>query len=98
MSLTQHHTHVNDIPVTINHYSRGTRGENDARRLAAKLERGAEAIRRVENAPTGVDVWIEPPEKMDVEMTRYPTPDGYSVTSISHFGNGNICVTYEVDA
>ena len=98
MSLTQHHTHVNDIPVTINQYSHGTRGENDARRLAAELERGAEAVRRVENAPTGVDVWIEPPAKAGVEMTRYPTPDGFRVKHISHFGDGDVCVTYEVDA
>ena len=98
MSLTQHHTHVNDIPVTINHYSRGTRGETDARRLAAELERGAPAVRRVENAPGGVEVWIEPPEVSGKVMCRYPTPDGFVVKHISHFENGDICVTYEVDA
>ena len=94
MSLTQHHTHVNDIPVTINQYSRGTRGETEARRLAAEMERGAECVRGVENAPVGVDVWIEPP---DDGMTRYPTPDGYAVKHISHFDGGTVCVTYEVD-
>lgn len=99
MSLSRHHTHVNDIPVTITTYDNGgSRGETDARRLAADLERGAPAVREVENAPMGVDVWIEPPEKDDTELARYPTPDGFAVKHISHFGDGDLCVTYEVDA
>lgn len=97
MTLKQHYTHVNDIPVTINNWVdiNGRTGETTARRLATELERGADCVRRVENAPIGTDVWIDTP---DGDMVRYPTPDGYAVRHISHFDDGTICVTYvEVD-
>ena len=95
MTLTTRETYVNDIPVTVKNYtSSGRKRETETRRLAAELDRGAEHVRKVTNAPAGVDVWIDPPSE---GMTNTPTPDGYSARSINHFERGTVCVTYEVD-
>lgn len=88
---------ANGIPLTINNYDNyGRDGETDARRLAASLPRGSEHIREVENAPLGVDVWINPPEDGE-SMASYRPVDGFSIGKVSHFDDGTICVRYEVD-
>lgn len=71
----------------------------EARRLAAALPRGDETVRYVdaETDPCVASVWFDPPEDDHGNPDFLRCLEGLTLREITHFPNGTIAVTVEVD-
>lgn len=94
---TTKETVVNGNDVILWRYSNGSENNQSVRQVAAALPRSMDGLRNVDAAPKHTaHVWLYPPSE-DEEMRTFEAPPGYQIVDVSHFPDGDVCVTLEVD-